>query len=82
MDSMDLRKLFIFPGHKYLGPGNRLFSGRPVDSDDLIAQEHDLAYANAETSDDIVTADEKAIFAFFMDWIKSKIGIRRSVLSV
>lgn len=50
---MNLRKLLIFPGHKYLGPGNKIFCGTPVDSDDLIAQEHDLAYERAETKEDI-----------------------------
>lgn len=33
-----------FPGHKYLGPGNGLDRGAPVDADDAAAQAHDRAY--------------------------------------
>jgi len=69
---MGLRNLFIFPGHNYLGPGNKLASAPPVDTDDLIAQEHDLAYECAEEETDIFKADEKAIFAFIFDWIRNK----------
>lgn len=64
--------LFVFPGHKYLGPGNELDSGEPVDSDDLIAQEHDKAYDSAECQEDIYRADEIAIFSFIFDWIKNR----------
>lgn len=35
---------FNFPGHKYLGPGNGLDRGEPVDADDAAAQKHDQAY--------------------------------------
>lgn len=63
---------FVFPGHKYLGPGNDLDSGEPVDSDDLIAQEHDNAYELAECQEDVYRADEVAIFSFIIDWIKNK----------
>lgn len=35
---------FNFPGHKYLGPGNSLDRGPPVDADDAAAQAHDQAY--------------------------------------
>nr|QKN88759.1 MAG: capsid protein [Dependoparvovirus sp.] len=35
---------FNFPGHKYLGPGNSLDRGDPVDADDAAAQKHDQAY--------------------------------------
>ncbi len=35
---------FNFPGHKYLGPGNSLDRGPPVDADDAAAQKHDQAY--------------------------------------
>lgn len=45
------------PYHKYLGPGNDLDSGAPVNEADLIAQEHDNAYADAKKESDIQTAD-------------------------
>lgn len=64
--------MLIFPGHKYLGPGNDLDAGAPVDMDDLIAEQHDQAYERAETNKDIFKADEKAIFAFMIDWIRNK----------
>nr|AAZ79676.1 VP1 capsid [Rat adeno-associated virus 1] len=35
---------FNFPGHKYLGPGNGLDRGEPVDADDAAAQKHDQEY--------------------------------------
>lgn len=68
---MVLRKL-LMPGHKYLGPGNKLSVGSPVDTDDYIAQQHDLAYENARCKEDVHEADKKAIFAFILDCIKNK----------
>lgn len=63
---------FVFPGHRYLGPGNDLNSGEPVDTDDLIAQEHDHAYESARCEEDVFNADETAIFKFICDWIRNK----------
>lgn len=37
-------KGFVFPGHNYLGPGNDLDSGKPVDTDDAAAKKHDESY--------------------------------------
>lgn len=62
----------VFPGHKYLGPGNDLNSGEPVDNDDLIAREHDRAYKAATCAQDVFIADEFAIFRFIYDWIRNK----------
>lgn len=59
----------MFPGHNYLGPGNPTDNGQPVDSDDRIAQVHDIAYDNAHTFDDIHTADKQAIKDFAYDAI-------------
>lgn len=61
----------IFPGHKYLGPGNDIGSGSPTDTDDFIAQ-HDLDYENSNDKEDVFRADKKAIRAFIRDWIKNK----------
>lgn len=69
---MGFTNFLVFPGHKYLGPGNKLSNGLPIDSDDLIAQEHDIAYENANVKEDVIMADEIAIFAFTIDWIKNK----------
>lgn len=63
---------FVFPGHNYLGPGNVLDSGAPVDSDDAIARKHDKAYEEAECKSDVYRADEFAIFAFMFDWVQNK----------
>ena len=57
----------MFPGHNYLGPGNPTNNGQPVDSDDRIAQAHDIAYDNATTFDDIHQADKQAIKDFAYD---------------
>nr|QTE04116.1 MAG: capsid protein [Emberiza spodocephala ambidensovirus] len=35
---------FTFPFHKYLGPGNEINNGEPVDFDDVLALNHDIAY--------------------------------------
>jgi hypothetical protein len=49
---------FVWPGHHYLGPGNKLQEFKPpVDSDDEIALLHDLNYKYAKTKDDISEAD-------------------------
>lgn len=49
-----------FPGHNYLGPGNPVSNGPPVDADDAIAKEHDEAYEEAQNSKD--TPDNKRRF--------------------
>ena len=54
----------LLPGHNYLGPGNNLNNGEPVDEDDRIAQEHDIAYSNAVTFNDVQTADLNAVKKF------------------
>ncbi len=61
---------FVLPGHNYMGPGNDLNSGIPVDSDDEIARKHDKAYQQAECKSDVYRADEIAIFSFMVDWIR------------
>nr|QTE03993.1 MAG: capsid protein [Motacilla cinerea parvoviridae sp.] len=54
----------LFPGHNYLGPGNPIDDAQPVDEDDRIAREHDIAYARARTREDVETADNEAIDQF------------------
>nr|QTE04122.1 MAG: VP [Emberiza tristrami ambidensovirus] len=56
------------PGHKYIGPFNRLNRGDPVDLDDLIAYNHDVAYDTAKTVDDVQKADAQAIAEFLQDY--------------
>ncbi|XP_040070191.3 uncharacterized protein LOC120843050 [Ixodes scapularis] len=58
----------LFPGHRYLGPGNPLDNGQPVDRDDWIARQHDHDYSKATSDQDIFTADHKAIGDFVSDW--------------
>ena len=67
MEKTQLKLVIMFPGHNYLGPGNPTNNGQPVDSDDRIAQVHDIAYDNAHTFDDIHTADKQAIKDFAYD---------------
>lgn len=59
---------YTLPGHKYIGPGNELDRGAPIDVDDAIALEHDKAYQNAKSFKDIQAADEKAFHDFIADW--------------
>lgn len=56
------------PGHKYIGPFNRLDRGDPVDIDDHIAYKHDLAYDKAKTVEDVQKADAEAIAEFLQDY--------------
>lgn len=67
------------PGHEFIGPGNIVDKQEPVDKDDAIAKEHDLAYQNAKSKQDIIKADNDAINKFDADYnvngnIHSKIG--------
>lgn len=61
----------VLPGHKYIGPGNSLDNGEPIDVDDQIARRHDHAYNNAENTQQIVEADEFAIAEFWGDFKSS-----------
>nr|QTZ83180.1 MAG: structural protein [Phoenicurus auroreus ambidensovirus] len=57
------------PGHEYLGPGTDLEAAKnPVDSDDQIAKEHDIAYSKIKTAKDVIKADSTAIGAFEDDF--------------
>lgn len=60
---------FLYPGHHYLGPGNPLENGEPVDNADRIAQVHDYEYNQAVNKSDIYKSDEKAIFNFAKDFV-------------
>lgn len=67
------------PGHQFIGPGNVVKDQIPVDKDDEIAKEHDLAYQKAKTSSDVIKADHDAINKFDADYningnIHSKVG--------
>ena len=55
------------PDHRYIGPGNTVDSAEPVDLDDLIAREHDIAYERAETQQDIQEADREGANEFLTD---------------
>nr|AMP54051.1 parvovirus coat protein VP1 [uncultured bacterium] len=59
------------PGYKYLGPGNSLDEGEPVNSADAIAKEHDEEYDKAESNEDIFNSDWKAISSFKDDFFNS-----------
>lgn len=57
------------PGHKYIGPGTSDFKPIPIDSDDAIAREHDLAYVQAGNNEDIFKADRTGRDEFFSDFV-------------
>lgn len=56
--------MFLYPGHKYLGPGNKFKNGTPVDEADEIARKHDYSYIVAKTKEDIFNSDKEAISEF------------------
>jgi hypothetical protein len=60
---------FLYPGHKYLGPGNPLKNGEPVDNADKIARVHDYEYHSAKNQSEVFKSDEKAIFNFAKDFV-------------
>lgn len=55
---------FTLPGFNYLGPGNKLDSGKPRNKADKIAQQHDYEYDSAKTSQDVFDSDWNAIKSF------------------
>lgn len=66
---------FTLIGHRYLGPGNPLDNGEPVNSADRIAQQHDFEYSRAKTKEDIFNSDRRAIANFVDDFAnKPSIG--------
>lgn len=52
---------YTVPGFKYLGPGNTLNLGKPVNEIDEDAKEHDIAYNEAISYKEIEDADTKFI---------------------
>lgn len=54
----------LYPKHNYLGPGNSLFNGQPINKADEIAQAHDWDYATSKTKEEIFDSDNTAIQAF------------------
>lgn len=59
----------LYPGHKYLGPGNELLNGDPVDRADEIAQEHDYKYNNSDSGQDIFKSDIEGVKNFANDFV-------------
>lgn len=55
---------FLLPGYRYLGPGNPLDNGEPINALDSDAREHDTAYENAYTAEHVREADRVAIAKF------------------
>jgi hypothetical protein len=62
---------FLYPKHNYLGPGNPLENGPPVDEADRIAKVHDKDYDNATNSSDVRLADTVGIHKFGKDVLNS-----------
>lgn len=56
---------FLLPGHRYLGPGNPLNNGEPVNRADYIARRHDYRYNEAQEDNHIYEADQDAILEFY-----------------
>ncbi|XP_011643397.1 uncharacterized protein LOC105431110 [Pogonomyrmex barbatus] len=57
------------PGHRYLGPGNAVRNGPPVDTDDAIARKHDLLYEIQP--ENVSAADSVAVDEFIEDFQRS-----------
>lgn len=59
------------PGYNYLGPGNPINAGEPVNKTDSIARDHDVAYSRAQSHRDIFEADWEAIKHFSAESVRS-----------
>ena len=60
------------PGHNYVGPGTDLKKEKkPVDADDRIARQHDIAYSKAKTEEEVRSADLLAIQQFGRESLNS-----------
>ncbi|KAL5289595.1 hypothetical protein ACFFRR_009580 [Megaselia abdita] len=59
---------YTWPGKNYLGPGNPINSGEPVDDVDWDAYIYDLEYELADTKENIREADREAISNFIDDF--------------
>ena len=57
----------VLPGSNNIGPGNKLQP--PLTNADHVALDHDIAYSEAKTNQDITTADKKAIGDFTNEYI-------------
>lgn len=60
------------PGHHFIGPGNTISDIKPVDTDDHISKDHDIAYENAKSQKDIQDADKKSADEFLSDVIENQ----------
>lgn len=52
--------MFVFSRHNYLGPGNLLNKGEPINSDDYFVPQQNLEYRYATNSDDVGASDKQA----------------------
>ncbi|KAL3193663.1 hypothetical protein MRX96_017005 [Rhipicephalus microplus] len=59
----------LFPGHRYLSPGNPLHNGDTVDEDGGIAKSHHEAYERATSHEDVFAADQ-ASAALFLKYFR------------
>ncbi|KAH8032417.1 hypothetical protein HPB51_025148 [Rhipicephalus microplus] len=61
----------LLQGYQYLGPGNPLRKGDPVDEDDGIAKSHDEAYERATSHEDVFAADQASAALFLNDFTRT-----------
>lgn len=66
-DDQHTDPIVSIPGHHYLGPGNSIDEVGPIDIDDDIARDHDIAYSRAQNEQDIHDADDFATNEFLTD---------------
>ncbi|KAH8033055.1 hypothetical protein HPB51_006013 [Rhipicephalus microplus] len=67
--SPNLSSMPLFPGHRYLSPGNPLHNGDTVDEDGGIAKSHHEAYERATSHEDVFAADQ-ASAALFLKYFR------------
>jgi len=61
---------FLYPGTRYLGPGNPYPNGNPTSSADEIAKKHDKSYIDAKSENDILKSDWDSTKEFASDFVK------------
>lgn len=71
------------PGYKYLGPGNSIQKGEPVNEVDWVAYFHDWSYNKAKNKNEIFVADRWAKKQFGDEFLKSpSLGVALGYLGI
>lgn len=69
-------------GYKYLGPGNPLDNGEPINHLDELAREHDISYDKAQDQVDILESDLEYTCKFMLNSLRPDVSATEKIWSV